>query len=93
VRNLVLVTVDGGIAQEPINLVGETDVVTIDWDLLDMSSSSSQDRVMAEIADIKIKLYPWREIVPREWALLLQTEQDWLEGAEGDAHLTYDRHE
>jgi len=87
--NVVLVTVDGGMVQDTINLHGETDVIVLDWDTIDRSGNASTEEAILQIAEYKIALAPWREQVPEAWAALLQNEQEWLEGVESDARLTY----
>jgi hypothetical protein len=89
-RNAVLVTVEGGTVQHTVDLAGTTDVIVIDWDAIDQRSNASPVEALAAIAETKVRLYPWRELIHEAWLLLLETEQGWLEGAESDARLTYD---
>jgi hypothetical protein len=87
--NLILITVSDNVVQETIDLIGLTDVIVIDWDAIDPSSSLSTEEALIEIAKLKIKLYPWQEQITQTWSDLLQCETDWLDGAASDANLTY----
>lgn len=87
--NLALVEIDGADPLNVTNLVGLTDVIVVDWGLIDPSGSNSTEEAMAEIARLKIQLYPWQEQITKVWSDLLQRETDWLDGAASDANLTY----
>jgi hypothetical protein len=87
--NLALVEINGADPVNVTSIVGETDVIVIDWGYIDPSGSCSTEDALIEIAKLKIKLYPWQEQITQVWSDLLQRETDWLDGAASDANLTY----
>ena len=87
--NLVLVQIGGADPVDVTNIVGTTDVVVLDWNMVDTSSSVSTEEALIAIARLKIQLFPWQEQITRVWADLIQFENDWLEMAASDANLTY----
>jgi len=91
--NVLLITVEGGLVQDTVNLFGETEAIVLDWDTIDLNSSASTQEALEHIAALKYQLYPWREQVPGAWKTLLKAEIDWLDGAEHDNRLTYQRDE
>jgi hypothetical protein len=87
--NLALVEINGADPVNVTSIVGETDVIVIDWEDIGTSSSLSTEDALIEIAKLKVQLYPWQEQITQVWADLLQCENDWLDGAASDANLTY----
>src|SRR5512139_656730 len=87
--NLVLVEIDGADPVNVTSLVGLTDTILIDWGSIRSSSSLSTEEALQQIATYKMQVFPWKDQVPAVWKDLLELEEEWLDAAASDDHLTY----